>query len=222
MEIIPSIIAKDFSEVRSKLAQLDGLVNWAELDIMDGVFVPEYTWPLNPSEGRQAAEDLNDIGGKIKISAHLMVEYPETIIDDHRPGGASWQDIVDRLVIHYESTNNIEKIIESAGPHIGLAIALELHTPVEKIYEYLGKIKTVQLMSINKVGYSGENFNEKVFEKIKTLKINWPDVKIIVDGGVNLENGKRLAEAGVSGLVVGSQIWRAEDIRETIKQFQSL
>jgi ribulose-phosphate 3-epimerase len=215
MEIIPSIIAKDFSEVRSKLARLDGLVNWAELDIMDGVFVPEYTWPINPTEGRQAAEDLNDVGGKIKISAHLMVEYPETITDD-------WQDLVDRLVIHYESTNNIDKIIEEAGPHIGLAIALELHTPVEKIYEYLGKIKTVQLMSIEKIGYSGEEFNESVFEKIKTLKTNWPDVKIIVDGGVNLENGKRLAEAGVSGLVVGSQIWRAEDIEKTIKEFQSL
>jgi ribulose-phosphate 3-epimerase len=215
MEIIPSIIAKDFSEVRSKLARLDGLVNWAELDIMDGVFVPEYTWPINPTEGRQAAEDLNDVGGKIKISAHLMVEYPETITDD-------WQDLVDRLVIHYESTNNIDKIIEEAGPHIGLAIALELHTPVEKSYEYLGKIKTVQLMSIEKIGYSGEEFNESVFEKIKTLKTNWPDVKIIVDGGVNLENGKRLAEAGVSGLVVGSQIWRAEDIEKTIKEFQSL
>ncbi|MFA6476184.1 MAG: hypothetical protein WCV68_02080 [Candidatus Paceibacterota bacterium] len=215
MEIIPSIIAKDFSEVKTKLAQINGLVNWAELDIMDGVFVPEYTWPLNPAEGRQAAEDLNDIGGKIKISAHLMVEYPETIVDD-------WQDLVDRLVIHYESTNNIEKIIESAGPHIGLAIALELHTPVEKIYEYLGKVKTVQLMSIEKVGYAGEPFDERVFEKIKTLKTNWPDVKIIVDGGVNLENGKRLAEAGVSGLVVGSHIWRAEDMEKTIKEFQSL
>ena len=215
MEIIPSIIAKDFSEVKSKLAGLDGLVNWVELDIMDGVFVPEYTWPINPTEGRQAAEDLNDIGGKIKISAHLMVEYPETIVDD-------WQDLVDRLVIHYESTNNIDKIIDSAGPHIGLAIALELHTPVEKIYEYLGKIKTIQLMSIEKVGYSGEKFNESVFEKIKTVKTNWPDVKIIVDGGVNLENGKRLAEAGVSGLVVGSQIWGAENIEQTIKELQSL
>ncbi len=215
MEIIPSIIAKDFSDVKSKLTQLDGLVNWAELDIMDGVFVPEYTWPLNPAEGRQAAEDLNDVGGKIKISAHLMVEYPETIIDD-------WQDLVDRLVIHYESTNNLEKIIESAGPHIGLAIALELHTPVEKIYEYLGQVKTVQLMSINKVGYSGEKFNESVFEKIKTLKTNWPDVKIVVDGGVNLENGKRLAEAGVSGLVVGSKIWSAPDVKEAIREFKEL
>lgn len=213
MEIIPSIIAKDFAELKTKIERLEGLVNWAEIDVVDGVFAPNNTWPLGP--GRQAIEDLKEIIGKTKLSAHLMVEYPETIVED-------WRDVVDRIVIHYEATNNLEKIIESVGPHVGLAIAIELHTPVEKIYEYLGKIKTVQLMSIEKVGFSGEKFSEEVFAKIKTLKTNWPDVKIIVDGGVNLENGKRLAEAGVSGLVVGSQIWGADNIAEKIKEFQVL
>jgi ribulose-phosphate 3-epimerase len=215
MEIIPSIIAKDFDELKTRLIRLEGLVVWAELDVMDGVFVPNYTWPLDSTQGRQAVEDLNEIEGKIKLSTHFMTEYPETIVDD-------WQDLVDRLVIHYESTQDLDKIIESVGPHVALAIALELHTPVEKIYEYLGKVKTVQLMSIARVGFSGEKFDEQVFTKIKTLKTNWPDVKIIVDGGINLENGKRLAEAGVSGLVIGSQIWEASDIEEKIKQFQNL
>ncbi len=207
VEIIPSIIASDFAEVKAKLSRLEGLVNWAELDVMDGVFVPNHTW--------QTADDLNEVDGKTKISVHLMVEYPETIVED-------WQEVADRLVLHYESTNDLNKIIDNIGPHVGLAIALDLGTPVEKIYEYLGKIKTVQLMSIARVGFSGEKFDERVFDKIRTLKTNWPDVKIIVDGGVNLENGKRLVEAGVSGLVVGSQIWNAPDTGEAIKKFQAL
>ena len=207
VEIIPSIIASDFAEVKSKLSRLEGLVNWVELDVMDGVFVPNHTW--------QTADDLNAIDGKTKISAHLMVEYPETIVED-------WQEVADRIVLHYESTNDLDKIIDNIGPHVGLAIALDLRTPVEKIYEYLGKIKTVQLMSIVRTGFSGEKFDERVFEKIRTLKTNWPDVKIIVDGGINLENGKRLIEAGVSGLVVGSQIWSAPSVEEAIKKFQSL
>jgi ribulose-phosphate 3-epimerase len=213
VEIIPSIIAKDFTELKDKLEQLEGLITWAEIDVMDNVFVPNGTWPF--SANRQAPEDLKELGGKTKLSAHLMVEFPETVVDD-------WRDLVDRLVVHYEATNNLEKIIESVGPHVGLAIALELRTPVEKIYEYLGNIKVVQLMSIEKVGFSGEKFDERVFDKIKTLKTNWPDVKIIVDGGVNLENGKRLAEAGVNGLIVGSQIWGADNIKEKIKEFQKL
>lgn len=211
-EIIPSIIAKDFKELKDKLARLDGLVNWAEVDVMDGVFVPNHTWP---SELGQAPEDLNEIDGKIKISAHLMIEQPESLIED-------WQEFADRLTVHYESTTDLDKIIDNIGPYVGLAIALDLRTPVEKIYEYLHKIKTVQLMSIEKIGFSGEKFDERVFEKIRTLKTNWPDVKIIVDGGIDLEIGKRLVEVGVNGLVVGSQIWRAENIEKTIKDFQNL
>ena len=212
MEIIPSIIADNFEEVKTRLIRVEGLFDWTELDIADGVFVPSFTWPMLLG---QAPEDLKGIEGKTKISAHLMIEHPETLIDD-------WQEVVDRIIIHYESTDEIEKIIETKGTHIGLGLALELATPVEKIYTYLDKIKLVQLMSIERVGYSGEKFDERVFEKIKTLKTNWPDIKIIVDGGVDLEIGQRLKEVGADGLVVGSHIWNAPNIEEAIKSFQNL
>jgi len=212
IEIIPSIIAQDAGEVRAKIARVDGLVNWVELDIADGVFVPSFTWPTLLG---QAPEDLKEVDGKTKISAHLMVEHPETIIED-------WQEMVDRIIIHYEATDEPDKIIANKGAHVSLGIALELNTPVEKIYSYLDKIKLVQLMSIERVGYSGEKFDERVFEKIKTLKTNWPDVQIIVDGGIDLAIGKRLVEAGADGLAVNSRIWQAQNIEEAIKEFQSL
>lgn len=212
MEIIPSIIAENLDELKIKLARVEGLVNWVEVDVADGVFVSSLTWPMMLA---QAPEDLKEVDGKTKISAHLMVEHPETLIDD-------WQDFVDRIIFHYESTDAIEKIIESAGVHMGLGIALELAMPVEKIYPYLDKIKLVQLMSIERVGYSGEKFDERVFEKIKTLKTNWPDVKIMVDGGIDLEIAKRLKDAGADGLVVGSHIWNAKNIEEAIRDLQSL
>ncbi|MFA6254140.1 MAG: hypothetical protein WC640_02720 [Candidatus Paceibacterota bacterium] len=212
MEIIPSIIAQDAEEVRTKIARLEGLVNWIELDVADGVFVPSFTWPMLLG---QAPEDLKEIDGKTKISAHLMVEHPETLIDD-------WQDFVDRIIVHYESTDELAKIIKTAGPHIGLGIALELATPIEKIYPYLDKIKLVQLMSIERVGYSGEKFDERVIEKIKMLKTNWPDVKIIIDGGIDLEIGRRLKETGADVLSVNSKIWGSPNIEEAIKSFQNL
>jgi len=212
MEIIPSIIAKEFSEIKDKISHLEGLTNWVEIDVIDGLLASNLTWPFGL---RQAPEDLKEIAGKIKIDAHLMIENPETVIED-------WLDVADRLVVHYEATSDLDKIIELAGPHISLALALELETPVEKIYPYLNKIKLMQLMSISKIGFAGQPFDEHVLEKIKTLKADWPDVKIIVDGGINLEIGQRLKEAGADGLVVGSQIWQSSSVEEVVKSFQNL
>ena len=144
-----------------------------------------------------------------------MVEQPETMVED-------WRDVADRLVVHYETVGDLEKIIELVGPHLSLAIALELETPVEKIYHYLGQIKTVQLMSIKRLGFSGEAFDDRVLEKIKTLKTNWPDVKVIVDGGINLEIAKKLKEAGADDLIVGSQIWQSNNVEEAIRSFNNL
>src|SRR3989344_858655 len=72
--IIPAIIAKDFEELQSKLAKIDGLVSWAQIDVMDGVFVPPKTWD-NPA-------DLENISTVINLEAHLMIANPEEIIDD--------------------------------------------------------------------------------------------------------------------------------------------
>jgi len=212
MEIIPSIIADNLEDLKTKLTRLEGLVDWVEVDVADGVFVPSFTWPMMLG---QAPEDLKEVDGKTKISAHLMVEHPETLMDD-------WQEVVDRVIVHYESTDELDKIIENKGAHISLGIALELNTPVEKIYHFLDKIKLVHLMSIERLGYHGEKFDERVFEKIKTLKTNWPDVKIIVDGGIDLEIAQKLKELGVSGVVVGSRIWQAKNIEEAIDKFKNL
>lgn len=213
LEIIPSIIASNFSELKTKLSQLEGLVTWVELDIMDGIFVPNYTWPF--SEVRQAPEDLNQIEGRLKLSAHLMVENPEQVIED-------WLPVADRIMLHYEATSNLENIIERYGERADLGLVLELDTPVSEIGSYLNDVKVIQLMSIEQVGFSGEQFSDQVFAKIEELKLLKPDIQIVVDGGVNLDNGKFLAQAGVSGLVVGSGIWQAPNVAEAIAQFQKL
>jgi len=135
MNIIPSIISTDLDEIKDKLARLDGLVAFAELDVMDGVFVPNTSW--------RSPEDLKNMDGKIKLSAHLMVSNPETVVAD-------WQNFVDRVVVHFESTDKMPDIVEKfhdKGNPCELGIALELETPVEKIFQYLDKVKVAQLTS---------------------------------------------------------------------------
>lgn len=213
LEIIPSIIASDFSDLRERLAQLEGLVTWVELDIMDGLFVPNYTWPF--SRVRQAPEELKQVAGRLKLSVHLMVENPEQVIED-------WLPVADRIMLHYESTSTLESIIARYGERADLGLVLELDTPVSEIGAYLNDVKVIQLMSIKRTGFSGEQFSDEVFVKIEELKSLKPDIQIIIDGGVSLDNAQDLKIAGATGLVVGSGIWQASSVEEAIRQFQSL
>ena len=96
-EIIPTILVKTFEEVKERIKLVENYVDWVQLDIMDGVFVENLTWN-NP-------EDLKDFKTKVKLEAHLMVQNPEKIID-------SWLEVVDRIIIHQESSANIKEIIE--------------------------------------------------------------------------------------------------------------
>ena len=207
-EIIPAIIGADFKEVARKIAMVEGLVNWAQLDIMDGFFATSYSWAT--------PDDLKKLDGKIKLEAHLMIEEPEQFI-------AEWSGVVDRILVHFESTERLEEIIkqlETAPIQLGLVLLAE--TPVEALDPYLDKIKHVQLMAIDQIGFHGHPFNPEVINRVKTIREKHPDVTIAIDGGVNLENAPALLAAGVSNLVVGSAIWNSSDINKTIKEFQNL
>src|SRR3989338_1414230 len=144
-EIVPAIIARDIEEVKTKLALIEGVAEWAQIDVMDGVFTPPVTF------GDPAA--LRNIKTTVKLEAHLMVAHPEKSID-------AWLDSpVARSVLHYESASP-EKLTEliakitSAGKEAG--IALKLETPISVLDPLFqisnGKLHAIQLMSIGEIG----------------------------------------------------------------------
>ena len=205
-EIIPSIIAKSFAGIKQKVSEAEGLVTWMQVDIMDGRFVPTVSWAV--------AEDLYELPGKTKIEAHLMVEQPEDILPE-------WLKYADRILVHYESTSILPAIAESFTGHlVELGVVLNIDTPLNVLTTLPDNVKLVQLMSIGKVGYQGEMLDERIFDRIKTLRKMLPDVKISIDGGVTLENARALVEAGADNLIVGSAIWKAENVSAAIKELQ--
>ncbi|HYC83499.1 MAG TPA: hypothetical protein VEB60_03085 [Candidatus Paceibacterota bacterium] len=207
-EIIPAIIGFQFSEVRDRLAQVEGLADWVQLDIMDGLFVPPYTW--------QNPEDLNEVGGKAKIEAHLMVEQPEIVLRD-------WMNVVDRVIVHYESTENLDEIVDAVtGSSVKLGIALKLETPIESLIKYADSLSHVQLMGIAEIGYHGKPFDIRTLERIETLRQKFPNATIAIDGGITLETGKEAIRAGADALVVGSALWESEDVAHAFQEFKAL
>jgi len=202
-EIIPAIIPKNFDDLREKVFLVKDYASLIQVDITDGVFAQSKSWPF--------------FGGvKEKLSGNfefdLMVKNPEETLSD-------WIDLgAKRIVVHIESTNRLEEIIRELKGRIEIGVAFNINTPFDKILE---DADFVQLMGIEKIGFQGEKFSEKVFDKIKKLRKFKSDVIISIDGGVNLENAQKLIEAGANRLVVGSAIFESDNVEETINKLKS-
>ena len=208
IEIKPAIISSSFSEIKARIDFLEGVVPWVHLDIMDGRFVEPTTW--------QVANDLKEILGQIKIEAHLMINQPEEVLP-------FWLDNVDRVIIHLESTDHLAEIIDRIKlGHVRLGLALKLETPIEEVLPFAEHLDLIQLMSIKKIGYHGELFDLSVLEKISALRSQLPNVKIQVDGGLNLDTANLVVEAGANILVAGSAIWQSTDPLALIKKFEAI
>lgn len=208
MEIVPSIISETFSEVEDKLRLLEGAAEWAHLDIMDGQFAKTRSW--------QVASDLDFVPGRIKLETHLMVKDPEAVL-------AEWTRVVDRIIVHVEAVADVRELLtifESHHTQLGLALLLE--TPVEILKSYVEELKFVHLMSVKEIGHYGQPFEDEVLEKIKTLRALAPSVNISVDGGINLNNVKKVFAAGANRVVVGGAIWSNGDPLKNISEFKKL
>jgi len=208
-QIIPAIIANNFEELERKLSQVEGLVSWAQIDVMDGVFTPPKTFN-NPSK-------LSKLDTKVNLEAHLMIDRPENAIKE-------WIDSpVKRILIHYESTREMGALIKQIkkdGKEVG--IALKIKTELAMLDLFIANIDVVQFMGIDEIGYYGHSFNPIVLEKIKALHERYPNVTIEIDGGVNLDNAPQIIKAGAHNLVAGSAIFKSEDVEKTIKAFQNI
>lgn len=208
-EIIPTIIAKDFSEVKEKMRQAEKYFQWVQLDIMDGVFVPNKTW--------QQASDLKDLKTSLKLEAHLMVADPGEQLSDWLSAGAQ------RIIIHWEALPvgtgrdlSLPEILTKAKvqkKEFGLALNPE--TPVDVLRYWLDKIDLVLIMTVNP-GQAGQKFLPQVLPKIQELRQLWPSGKISVDGGINPETGQACVLAGANILSVGSYLWLAPDIKTAL------
>ncbi len=202
IEIIPTILVKDFKEVKERIKKVEDYVSWVQLDIMDGVFVNNETW-RNP-------EDLKNFKTKAKLEAHLMVQKPEEVIDD-------WLEVVDRVIVHYEACNNLDELIRKVhdkGKQIGLAINPKTSIDVAK--SFLSNLDLVLLMTVNP-GQGGQEFKYEVLEKIRALRKLWLDGNIEVDGGINPETAKKAIKVGANLICAGTYIFKSKEIKQAIE-----
>ena len=221
-EIIPAIIPKNINDLKEKLEKVRRIARFIQIDVIDGKFAPRRGWPYGEGDKESFEKIISEKEGlpfweDFDFEADLMIEKPEEAIDNFIKAGFT------RLIIHIESTNNMEKIIYRARElGTSVCIAENIQTPIEELEKWIDQVDGVQLMGVSRIGFQGEPFDEGVIPKIKYLRERHPDLIISIDGGVSLQTAPRLISAGANRLVAGSAIFESEDIAGTIKDFKNL
>lgn len=221
-EVIPALMPQSFDDINSAALSVRHSVSLMQLDIMDGKYVPEPTWPYINGGRRDLQEILNGelplpLWEHVNYELDLMVRRPEEELQQWLGFGAS------RIIFHYASVHDWSKIAEIdpvSRNFIEIGVAITTHDDIEKVYELLddGVVDFVQCMGIARIGFQGEPFNPEILEVIAELRTRYPELVISVDGGVNLETIEDLKHAGVNRFVSGSGVFGSGIPDENIHQ----
>jgi len=210
VKIAPSILDANFQNLQSEIDSL-ATADRIHLDIMDGNFVPNLSF---------GASILSKIDFPTPIEAHLMVENPENYFDQFQKLG------VEGITFHAENTGSraIEflKNLKSRGLRAGICV--DGFSKIEILPEKSIEIADQILLMSVKAGFGGQKFLPEVLEKIKILRAKKFRGEIEVDGGITLENAKKLKFAGADVVVVGSFLMKkpAKNRRQIIRDFREL
>ena len=201
--ISPSILSADFGYLARDIEMINrSEAEWVHIDIMDGVFVP------NISFGFPVLKYVAKLTDK-PLDVHLMIVNPEKFIPEVKALGAHTMNV------HYEACTHLHRVIQQIK-EAGMqpAVTINPATPVALLQDIIQDVYMVLIMSVNP-GFGGQKFIEHSVEKVRELRalIERAGSKALieVDGGVNLETGARLVEAGADVLVAGNAVFGAPD-----------
>ena len=214
-KIAPSILSADFSRLGEDVAKvLNAGADIIHFDVMDNHYVPNLTF------GPMVCSALRDYGINSPIDVHLMIKPVDRIIPDFAKAGANY------ITFHPEASDHIDRTIGLIREHgCKAGIVLNPATPLTYLEHCLENLDIVLLMSVNP-GFPGQKFINGTYNKIALVrelidKSN-KNIRLEVDGGINLDNIAKVALAGADTFVAGSAIFNSKSYKDTISSMKEL
>ena len=209
IKIAPSILAADpLNLERDVRRAVEAGCDWIHVDVMDAHFVPNLAY--TPETVRRLREAF-----PVFLDVHLMMDRPETLLDDFLRAGAG------NITVHAETGNAEELLrhIHDAGAMAGVAI--RPGTPVREIEGILDRADMVLAMTVEP-GFGGQKLDAGVIGKIRALRDGGYKGEIEADGGIREDNLPLLADAGLTVAVMGTALFRSGEMKAVIERLHQV
>ena len=205
IRITPSILNADLNNLQSEILKISAVSDLLHLDVMDDLFVPNFTFDF-------AAASKIIAQSPLPVDAHLMVADVDSIAIEYAEIGCA------SVTIHVEATADLRKTlrgIRSAGARA--AIALKPGTALDEFSDLIDEVDMFLIMTVEP-GFGGQKFISEMMEKVRSTRklIGSRPIWLQVDGGISLETIEIAREAGADTFVAGSAVFNADDPAEMI------
>jgi ribulose-phosphate 3-epimerase len=211
IRITPSILNADFAHLDREIAKIAPVSDLLHLDVMDNVFVPNFTFDFDSASKIISASP-------IPVDSHLMIADVDQLAPAYAHAGSA------SVTIHAEASNDVAKTLRAIrleGARAGLA--LKPGTSLDLYSELIDDVDMFLIMTVEP-GFGGQKFMDSMMDKVRSARklIGDRSIWLQVDGGISLETIEIARDAGADTFVAGSAVFNSPDPADMVTRLRAL